>query len=76
MADISFKELIHRWHAGDTTYHYNATNGSSWSTDEYPQDISNCRTCHDNKRVTQPAARSTDNANAWNTRVSQQACGS
>ena len=42
----------------------------------YPQEVSNCRTCHDNGRITQPAGRDEADAMAWMSNPSQQACGS
>ncbi|MDH5177016.1 MAG: hypothetical protein OEX15_10180, partial [Gammaproteobacteria bacterium] len=69
VANISFKELIHKSHSGNTTYF-----SGSYVDFPYPQEISNCRTCHDNQRITQPASRLADDAAAWKSRLSQQTC--
>lgn len=72
--EIDLPQLVHKLHSGDAEYleeryehlHY------------YPQDITNCRTCHDNQSAllasSQPAGRTADEKNAWKDRVSQQAC--
>jgi OmcA/MtrC family decaheme c-type cytochrome len=36
--------------------------------------VMNCRTCHDNQRVTQPATRPAADQAAWMTNISQRAC--
>ena len=36
--------------------------------------MSNCRTCHDNQRIAQPAQRLAADAEAWKTRLSAQTC--
>ncbi len=36
--------------------------------------MSNCRTCHDNQRITQPASRLAADEEAWKTRLSAQTC--
>jgi len=41
----------------------------------FPQSLENCRTCHDNQRITQPANRDPADAIAWRANPSQQACG-
>jgi OmcA/MtrC family decaheme c-type cytochrome len=67
--NISFKELIHKSHAGNTTYFSGRYDGFP-----YPQSVTNCRTCHDNQRITQPTSRLAADAAAWKTELSQQAC--
>jgi len=64
---IDLKVLVHKLHA----------NISYPLLEEitYPQSVANCRTCHDNGRITQPANRDADDAMAWMTLPSQQACG-
>jgi OmcA/MtrC family decaheme c-type cytochrome len=69
VANISFKELIHRSHSGNTTYFSGRYDGFP-----YPQAMSNCRTCHDNQRIAQPASRLAADAGAWKSRLSAQTC--
>jgi OmcA/MtrC family decaheme c-type cytochrome len=69
VANISFKELIHKSHSGNTTYF-----GGDYAGFPYPQEVSNCRTCHDNARITQPSSRLAADAAAWKTRLSAQTC--
>ena len=69
VANISFKELIHKSHSGNTTYFAGRYDGFP-----YPQEMSNCRTCHDNQRITQPASRLAADEEAWKSRLSAQTC--
>ncbi len=64
---IDLKVLVHKLHA-------NVSYPLFSEEITYPQGSENCRTCHDNARITQPANRDPDNAMAWMTEVTQQAC--
>lgn len=72
---VDMKELVHKLHAGDPTYF----GGRYAELHFYPQDLSNCRTCHDNQNALlasyQPADRAPADTMAWMDRPSIQACG-
>lgn len=69
---IDLTTMIHKIHASVTGY---TVEGIDFSHVTYPQDIKNCRTCHDNQRITQPANRPAADQTAWTTRISRRACG-
>ena len=72
--EIDLPQLVHKLHSGDEEY----LEGRYEHLHFYPQDITNCRTCHDNQQPllasAQPAGRPDSDKNAWKERVSQQAC--
>jgi OmcA/MtrC family decaheme c-type cytochrome len=54
---IDFKRLIHIIHAARPDYHIGSGNDLvEWSDVEYPQDIRNCDTCHDESDDATPQA--------------------
>ncbi len=71
-AAISFVEMIHRLHGDSGDY---AVAGRDYAHVHYPQPIDNCLTCHDNNRMPKPDGRSSEDAVAYQTRPSSQACG-
>ena len=70
-AVIDLATMAHKLHTGVPGYMIDANDYSEVS---YPQSVANCRTCHDNGRIMQPANRDPDDAMAWMTQVTQQAC--
>ena len=72
---VDMKELVHKLHAGDPDYF----GGRYAELHFYPQELSNCRTCHDNQAPLlasyQPANREPADKMAWMDRPSIQACG-
>ncbi len=68
---IDLKVLVHKLHSA----HQLGFDYLGFEEITYPQPVANCRTCHDNGRITQPANRDPDDAMAWMTELSQQACG-
>lgn len=71
---IDFKVLIHQLHIPH--YPQNAPFGGVQAVGAFAEKpgVVNCRTCHDNQRIAQPANRDPDDAMAWMTKVTQQAC--
>jgi len=72
--ELDLPQLVHKLHSGDEEFF----EGRYAELHFYPQDITNCRTCHDNQQPllagVQPAGRPDSEKNAWKERVSQQAC--
>lgn len=85
VSTIDLKVFAHKAHSHSVGYELG---GRDYSELKYPQDetiiepiddviipqTKNCLTCHDNKRVAQPAGRPAADANAWYTSITQQAC--
>ncbi len=69
---LDLSTMIHKLHAAATGY---TASSHDYSHVTYPQDITNCRTCHNNQRITQPANRPAADQTAWTTRISRRACG-
>jgi len=72
--EVDLPQLVHKLHSGDEEFF----EGRYKHLNYYPQEITNCRTCHDNQQPllasAQPAGRPDSDKNAWKERVSQQAC--
>jgi OmcA/MtrC family decaheme c-type cytochrome len=72
--ELDLPQLVHKLHIGDEEFF----EGRYADLHFYPQEITNCRTCHDNQQPllasAQPAGRPDSDKNAWKERVSQQAC--
>ena len=81
---IDLTTMIHKIHSSVPGY---TVEGIDFSHVTYPQNapfggvnlqavpgVMNCRTCHDNQRVTQPASRPAADQAAWMTNISQRAC--
>lgn len=70
--DIALVTIIHKLHSAIPEY---AVAGRDYSHVPYPQETSNCLTCHDNQRIAQPEERLAEDAAAYKSRPSMEACG-
>jgi OmcA/MtrC family decaheme c-type cytochrome len=72
--ELDLPQLVHKLHIGNEEFF----EGRYADLHFYPQDITNCRTCHDNQQPllasAQPAGRTAAEKMAWTDRPSQQAC--
>ncbi|NGX16507.1 OmcA/MtrC family decaheme c-type cytochrome [Wenzhouxiangella sp. XN24] len=71
-APIDMTTMTHKIHVDGNGYQLR---GKDYSTVHYPQSVANCLTCHDNNRMPKPEGRSAEDAVAFQTRPSADACG-
>lgn len=79
-ATLDLGWMVHKIHSAEPGY---TADGRDYSNLTYPQNlagvggVANCRACHNNQHplVTQPAGRSTADAERWMTEVAVESCG-
>lgn len=70
--DLDMVTMTHKLHSDTGDYF---ASSRDYGHVHYPQEITNCRTCHDNNRMPKPEGRTAADAIAFQARPSAEACG-